>query len=301
MINKKRNVIDKAHELFIEKGYHGTSIQDILNHSGISKGSFYNYFTSKAELFKAVFNLILDDMKMERDGLLIGEDITDKDVFIEQVNLMMEHNRKNKLLQLIEDVLVSNEPELIKYIKQTRYLFVNWVYERFLNIFPESQEKYMVDCAVLYTGMMQNISHTNNILNRTKTLQQITTYCFDRVITILDDISRKDIQLFTPEEMDQLLPHSNSSAFLSNELSTTTFNLKKVIENKFDSTDPKMTTYLNLLYFIQKETMGNTEDSRRFLIESALTTLKTSSELNHTKEYLRYEQILADMDYYPIA
>ena len=209
MIKKKRNVIDKAHELFIEKGYHGTSIQDILNHSGISKGSFYNYFPSKGELFKAVFNLILDNMKTERDELLIGEDIRDKEVFIKQVNLMMEHNRKNKLLQLIEDVLVSNEPELIKYIKQSRYLFVNWVYERFLDIFPENQEKYMVDCAVLYTGMMQNILHTSNLLNRTITLQQITTYCLDRVITILDDISRKDIQLFTPEEMNQLLPQSD--------------------------------------------------------------------------------------------
>ncbi len=47
--------------------------------------------------------------------------------------------------------------------------------------------------------------------------------------------------------------------------------------------------------------MSNTEESRQFLIESALTTLKTNSEFNHTKEYLRYEQVLADMDYYPIT
>ena len=47
--------------------------------------------------------------------------------------------------------------------------------------------------------------------------------------------------------------------------------------------------------------MNNKEESRHFLIESALTTLKTSSEFNHTKEYLQYEQILAEMNYYPIA
>ncbi|KAA0955937.1 TetR/AcrR family transcriptional regulator [Sporosarcina sp. ANT_H38] len=301
MIKKKRNVIDKAHELFIEKGYHGTSIQDILNHSGISKGSFYNYFPSKGELFKAVFTLMQENMKTKRDELLIGEDITDKEVFIKQVSLMMEYNRKNKLLQLIEDVFVSNEPELIIYIKQTRYLFVNWVYERFLSIFPEQQAKYMGDCAVLYTGMIQNISHTSNSVNGTITLQQITTYCMDRVSTILDDISKKDIQLFTQEKMKQLQPQSNYNEFFNNEFSIATLNVKRIIEKQFKPKDPKLTTYLNLLYFIQKEILNNKEESRQYLIESALTTLKTSSGVNHTKEYLQYEQILEEMNYYPIA
>lgn len=301
MNKKKRNVIDKARELFIEKGYHGTSIQDILNHSGISKGSFYNYFPSKGELFKAVFTLMQENMRIKRDELLIGEDITDKEVFIIQVSLMMEYNRKNKLLQLVEDVFVSNEPELIKYIKQSRYLFVNWVYERFLNIFPEHQEKYMVDCAVLYTGMIQNILHTSNVLNGTITLQQITTYCMDRVCTILDDISKKNIQLFTSEAMNQLLPRSIYNEFFNNEFSIATLNVKKIIEKQFNPKDPRQTTYVNLLFFIQKEIMNNKEDSRQYLIESALTTLKMSSEVNHTNEYLQYEQILAEMNYYPIA
>ncbi|WP_308027098.1 TetR/AcrR family transcriptional regulator [Bacillus sp. TH12] len=86
--------MDKAHELFIEKGYHATSIQDILNHSGISKGSFYNYFSSKGELFKTVFSSILEEIEIERDKLLIGEDYTDITVYIEQVILIMELNKK---------------------------------------------------------------------------------------------------------------------------------------------------------------------------------------------------------------
>lgn len=69
MINKrKEQVIQKAHELFIEKGYHATSIQDILNHSRISKGSFYNYFPSKGDLFKAVFTSIHDQLEEGRNG-----------------------------------------------------------------------------------------------------------------------------------------------------------------------------------------------------------------------------------------
>lgn len=302
IVNKnKRNVIDKAYELFIEQGYHATSIQDILNHSGISKGSFYNYFTSKGELFKAVFNLIQDNTKLERDKLLIGEDITDKDIFIKQVSFMMELSWENKIIQLIEDVFVSNDPELIIFIKQSRYFFLNWIYERFLNIFPKSQEKYMVDCAVLYSGMLKNMMHTSKVLNRMISIQQMAKYCLDRVMTILDDISSKDIHLFVRENMNQLHPQSNHNNFFNNELSIATLNIKKVIEKQLEPNDPKLTTYLNLLYFIQEETMNKKEESKQFLIESALTTLKTGSEFNYTNEFITYERILANMKYYPIA
>lgn len=239
MNKKKRDVLDKAHELFIEKGYHATSIQDILNHSNISKGSFYNYFSSKGELFKAVFKLIQEEMQVERDKLLIGEDCKDIAIYIEQVSLMMELNKKNKLMQLIEDVLVSNDPDLIQFIKQSKYLFLSWVYKRFTNIFPEDKSNYLVDCAVIFIGMMQNILHTSNAWNQTITIKQIVTYCMDRTIIILEDISEKSIQLFTPAYINEFLPQSDYNDFFNNEFSIATLHLKKVIEKKMVSKSRK--------------------------------------------------------------
>ena len=40
-----------AAELFAERGYHPTSVADIVNELGVGKGVFYWYFTSKEELF----------------------------------------------------------------------------------------------------------------------------------------------------------------------------------------------------------------------------------------------------------
>ncbi|MEH7378146.1 hypothetical protein [Neobacillus drentensis] len=120
-------------------------------------------------------------------------------------------------------------------------------------------------------------------------------------MTILDDISRKDIQLFVPEDINQLLPKSDYHDFFNNEFSMATLNVKKVIEKKFEAENPKSATYINLLYFIQEELMNNKVDPREFLIESALTTLKTVSEINNTNEFNRYEQMLAKMNFYPIV
>lgn len=37
-------ILDAASELFIEKGYDGTSLQDIINKTKLSKGAIYHHF-----------------------------------------------------------------------------------------------------------------------------------------------------------------------------------------------------------------------------------------------------------------
>lgn len=46
--------LDAAQALFFGKGYEQTSVQDIITHIGVAKGTFYHYFESKADLLDAV-------------------------------------------------------------------------------------------------------------------------------------------------------------------------------------------------------------------------------------------------------
>jgi AcrR family transcriptional regulator len=41
---------EKAREVFLQKGYHGTNIEDIAEAAGISRASFYTYFPSKRDV-----------------------------------------------------------------------------------------------------------------------------------------------------------------------------------------------------------------------------------------------------------
>ena len=47
----KEDVLDKAMHLFWKKGYHGTSMQDLVDHLGISRSSMYDTFGGKYDLF----------------------------------------------------------------------------------------------------------------------------------------------------------------------------------------------------------------------------------------------------------
>lgn len=48
-------LVQAAHDLFMERDYSLVSTEEILKRSGVSRGALYHHFTSKQELFKAVF------------------------------------------------------------------------------------------------------------------------------------------------------------------------------------------------------------------------------------------------------
>ncbi len=57
----KQLILDKALELFTEKGYAGSSMSDIAKAVGIQKASLYSHFSGKESIFEALFDGILDE------------------------------------------------------------------------------------------------------------------------------------------------------------------------------------------------------------------------------------------------
>ncbi len=51
---RRNEILDVAQQLFYQKGYEQTSIQEILGAVGIAKGTFYHYFASKEALLAAL-------------------------------------------------------------------------------------------------------------------------------------------------------------------------------------------------------------------------------------------------------
>jgi AcrR family transcriptional regulator len=48
-------ILQAAHDLFVQQGYHGTSMRQIALQAGIALGGLYNHFASKEDVFQAVF------------------------------------------------------------------------------------------------------------------------------------------------------------------------------------------------------------------------------------------------------
>ncbi len=75
---KKILIMDVALELFAENGYHATSMSQIANKAGISKGLAYNYFDSKKAILEEIihtgFTTIYANLDLNHDGTLTEEE-----------------------------------------------------------------------------------------------------------------------------------------------------------------------------------------------------------------------------------
>ena len=65
----EQEVLSKAMELFWEKGFHATSIQDLVDQLGINRASMYDTFGGKEQLFMQSLQLYLQKTKADISGL----------------------------------------------------------------------------------------------------------------------------------------------------------------------------------------------------------------------------------------
>ncbi|MCA1318656.1 TetR/AcrR family transcriptional regulator [Bacillus tianshenii] len=74
---KKQLIMEKALELFAEQGFEATSVQQITERCGISKGAFYLSFKSKDELILGLIDHFMIEILMDVDQIVRNVDKAD--------------------------------------------------------------------------------------------------------------------------------------------------------------------------------------------------------------------------------
>ncbi len=66
---RRQQIMQAALACFARKGYHKTTMDDIVAESGLSKGTLYWYFKSKDELFFSLVNSFFLEMQQDLDAI----------------------------------------------------------------------------------------------------------------------------------------------------------------------------------------------------------------------------------------
>lgn len=279
MNKRKQHVIEMAYKLFIEKGFQATSIQDILDFSGISKGTFYNYFSSKNELLIALFKTLYQNIGREMNDLLIGQDPANIEIFIKQIEFQMEMNQSNKLATLFEEAFSLNDLELKQFFKHGQLRILRWIYERFIDIYGENLKPYLLDCSIMFMGMLIQ-SYKMYVMEHSPdtSIQKIVRFSINRITKMVKEVSESDDQLIEPEFLDRWLPDKrNSGHAFKTKLYQILHKLKQEIPcNK------NQTKYMELLDFIENEIL-HARNPRKHLIGSVILSLKIEQLIEESK------------------
>ncbi len=73
---KRQQIMEGARRIFLQDGFDGASIGDIVRAAGVSKGTLYAYFPGKEKLFEA---LVIEDRRKQAE-VLFALDENDRDV-----------------------------------------------------------------------------------------------------------------------------------------------------------------------------------------------------------------------------
>ena len=70
--DRRRQIIAAAKEVFAARGYHSTSVNDVIERAGIARGTFYLYFTGKANVFASLVEEALIELRSRVRRIDVG-------------------------------------------------------------------------------------------------------------------------------------------------------------------------------------------------------------------------------------
>lgn len=110
----KQVILERALELFTEKGYIGTSMGEIAEAVGIRKASLYSHYDGKERIFEEIFNRILEEYVAFIRTLTAGEKGRDTVHRLEAIFTSFIRYCRNNLSMYFWDRYYYYPPEFLK-------------------------------------------------------------------------------------------------------------------------------------------------------------------------------------------
>ncbi len=114
---RPQELLTAALDLFVERGFASTRLEDVAKHAGVSKGTLYLYFTNKDELFKAVVRENIIPTIGEAENTLATYEGDSADLFRTFILSWWERIGATKLSGITKLIMAEsgNFPELSKF------------------------------------------------------------------------------------------------------------------------------------------------------------------------------------------
>jgi AcrR family transcriptional regulator len=152
----KENIENIALELFALKGYHATSISQIAQKAGISKGLLYNYFESKEKLLDSIIMRVYDEIMRI---VQTSENLPAEKQIEQMIIQTIDHLKKNITFWRLYLFLVHQsdiQKKLAKLYEKMRIDYMNYVVKLFEEIGSSNPEMEAMMLGTMFDGIGLN-------------------------------------------------------------------------------------------------------------------------------------------------
>ena len=155
-MTRKQLIIDSALQLFAEKGIEATSVQQITDHCGISKGAFYLSFKSKDELVFSIIEHFMNNVIRQVDQAVSqAPDPTQKlqIYFIQLFTILTKYTSFADIL--IREKVSAISDDVIERIHYYTAISNKNLEKLLLEVFGNQIEGKQYDLIMVVNGMVQ--------------------------------------------------------------------------------------------------------------------------------------------------
>jgi AcrR family transcriptional regulator len=156
MSSRKQLLLESGLTLFIEHGFANTTIQMILDNSGVSKGTFYKFFNSKDDCLHAILVQQMQEDISIRKNLENNHYASDFDLLVDQIFIPMTLPDKKRVWELYWTGFYSGEINSSNLAKMQ----LNWLSERLIQLYGEEIRPYASEGSIFFYGMLHQIANT---------------------------------------------------------------------------------------------------------------------------------------------
>ena len=108
-VQKKRYIVEKAREVFVEKGFKKVTMKDIVEACDISRGGLYLYFENTSQIFMEVLR-----MESEEADDVFSDSITEDATAADILLLFLKEPKRDNILKKQFDSAVKIIEKLIE-------------------------------------------------------------------------------------------------------------------------------------------------------------------------------------------
>lgn len=197
-INKRKKqdaLLKTAYRLFTEKGFHKTSISDIVNEAGVAKGTFYLYFKDKLDLRYKLIAKKSAEIFGEAYEKLQKEEIKDfKDQMIFLVDRIIGFLEKNpRILKMISKHLSWGifKNSLVEPIDDTQ----RNLHDIYMDLMEQSEYEYRDPEIMIYMiiELTAGCCYNAILTGQPVSMEELKPYLYDTISAMIKNHQMKKI------------------------------------------------------------------------------------------------------------
>lgn len=273
-IDKKEEIMQAAIRFFSGKGYFSTSVQEVAEDCGISKGTLYTYFESKEELLIQVIDYSRMKLFQHTMHLDFDSSLSPKERLIKKIIMQFDAVIENKsfIMMLFGTFIPRSNPRVLYLINKIHVTTMNWYKDCLLEAYGDKVESYIWDFTLLLQGVIKEYTILEIKEDKNINSEEVVRFVVDRLETLIEHTKHVK-PILTSNNMTEYETFEEDINFESpkEQIDQTLEEAEKKIYRLSMSKEDQMES-ISVIRYLRKEL--DEKNPRRFIIKSLLLYLK---------------------------